>query len=360
MKLIDQQKSTIAIPSYQPTSALVEVVNQLRKATDRKIIVIDDGSGNEFDEIFETVEGFGAIVIRYQKNKGKGFAIKKVLEYQLQKFPNSAGLVTADGDGQHAISDIIQIASVLDNVENRSLILGVRNFNKETTPVKSYYGNQLTKKLFRLSTGISLADTQTGLRGIRQDIIPELLNIDGERFEYEMNVLTEIKEHDFKLKQIAIKTIYTDNNSNSHFHPLRDSYLVYKRFIKFGLSSLGSALIDILIFAILLKFIFKNGDTLALLTATILARFISGIFNFSINSKLVFQKQQGTTFKKYAVLFITQLSLSYVLLALIDKFISHPIPIKVLVDVLLFVGGYFIQKRLVFKKERFKNEKIKI
>ncbi|MDR0899965.1 MAG: bifunctional glycosyltransferase family 2/GtrA family protein [Lactobacillaceae bacterium] len=345
-------KSTIIIPSYQPSNTLITVVSNLVKVTDRQIIVVDDGSGEDYDDKFNAVENLGATVVRYPKNKGKGFALKTAFDYQLKHLPQARGAVTADGDGQHDTEDILKIARTVDMTETPELSLGVRSFDKKTTPTKSYYGNLITSKVFKLATGLKVEDTQTGLRGFPKKIIPQMLTVSGQRFEYEMNMLTDLKDLKIELKQIPIQTIYEDGNSATHFHPVRDSLLVYKRFIKFGLSSAVSSLIDVGSFALILSFMSGNHDSLALLIATILARLISGAFNFSINNKLVFKSNRKNNLINYAKLFFIQLTASYVLLQLIDTFIPHPVPVKVFVDIMLFVASYFIQKHLVFKKEK--------
>lgn len=109
-------------------------------------------------------------------------------------------------------------------------------------------------------------------------------------------------------------------------------------------------MVDIALFAVLLLTLFKGASTLSLLGASVLARFISGIFNFILNQRWVFKSQNTTgDRRRYVALFTFQMVLSAVLLQLVDTFIPHPVPVKIMVDTLIFVGSYLVQKKLVFK-----------
>ena len=71
----------------------------------------------------------------------------------------------------------------------QDLILGVRAFDQENVPAKSQFGNNLTRKVFRTLYKVDISDTQTGLRGIPTDFMKILLDVPGERFEFETRML---------------------------------------------------------------------------------------------------------------------------------------------------------------------------
>ena len=96
-------------------------------------------------------------------------------------------IVTADCDGQHKVKDIVRVAESV-RTDSRELVLGSRTFQGEV-PKKSRIGNAVSRKLFTLFTGMKVWDTQTGLRAFPASLLPWLLSIPGERFEYEQNVL---------------------------------------------------------------------------------------------------------------------------------------------------------------------------
>lgn len=344
--------AVIVIPAFEPTENFITVMMAIREVSRRPVVVVDDGSGIHFQTIFGQVAELGDVVLTHETNRGKGAALKTAIGYVQQHFPNSVGMVTADSDGQHAIDDIVHMAEVLEAGE-QGLVLGVRNFEKGQVPAKSYWGNTITSKMTKLATGLTIPDTQTGLRGLPMAILPAMANVQGERFEYEMNMLLELKSLQIKLTMIPIQTIYEGQNEGTHFHPVRDSLLVYRRFLKFGLSSLTSAGVDVLLFALLLMTVFHNASTGTLLLASVLARLVSGVVNFSLNQRWVFRSQNvAGNRRRYLILFSVQMILSAVLLQLVDTVIPHPIPVKIMVDVIIFIGSYLIQKQLVFKQRQ--------
>ena len=118
------------------------------------------------------------------------------------------------------------------------LVLGVREFAGKI-PFRSRLGNVWTRALFRLVTGISLRDTQTGLRGIPRGLFERLLGIPGDRYEYELRMLVDARFHPSPPLQVPIETVYIDGNKSSHFRPFEDTVrtqwaLLGARFSPFG------------------------------------------------------------------------------------------------------------------------------
>ena len=155
----------ILIPAYEPDEKLTDLVRRGTEAGLGTFVVVDDGSGPDKAPVFQQVEALGAHVCHHEKNRGKGAAIKTGMTYIRETFPQAAGAVTADADGQHAVEDIQALAAEVRQ-RGESLILGVRSFDTDTVPWHSRAGNRITAAIFRLLTGIQCPDTQTGLRGI--------------------------------------------------------------------------------------------------------------------------------------------------------------------------------------------------
>lgn len=179
-------KKAILIPAYEPGYQLIELVKELIK-TSIAVVVVDDGSGKCYEDIFNEIIEEGVHVIKYDNNEGKGRALKTGLLYLLEN--GFEGVITADSDGQHSVMDIIKISNELDSFPNK-LIIGVRNTTK--MPFKSRFGNDLTRLLFKVMYGVDVTDTQTGLRGM--SLSADLLSVSGERYEYEMNVLIQANQ----------------------------------------------------------------------------------------------------------------------------------------------------------------------
>jgi len=221
-------KVIILIPSYEPDEKLVSLVDNLSKE-DMDVIIVDDGSVKNYKDIFTSCKEY-AKVISYKENKGKGHALKTGLKYIKDNFKEPYIVVTMDSDGQHTIKDAKKIIKELLK-SRKGLILGKRIRN-EKTPLRSKIGNSITKFVYKITTGLDVYDTQTGLRAFSDDLIDLLLEIEGNRFEYEMNVLLKCAIEGIKIKEIEISTIYLDNNSGTHFNAIKDSYRIYKDIIK--------------------------------------------------------------------------------------------------------------------------------
>lgn len=222
----------VLIPAYQPDERLIATLRSLSEKG-FGLLVVDDGSGSEYDCIFIDA-GRYARVVRYSKNRGKGGALKQGIRCLRKCFPDCRRLITADADGQHAPSDIEKLADKLKEGKSR-FVIGSRAFVGEV-PLRSRFGNSLTRHVYALVSGVRVQDTQTGLRGFDASLFDWLLSIDGERYEYEMNVLMSAARDKIAIDELPIETIYENDNSSSHFDPVKDSIKIYKEIIKFAIS----------------------------------------------------------------------------------------------------------------------------
>lgn len=212
------KSSVILIPSYEPDELLINTVRELKEA-DFPILIVNDGSGPEFERIFDAVKN-DVQYLSYEKNHGKGYAMKYGYARLLELFPDAKFVITADGDGQHSTKDIIAVHEEME--QYNELVFGVRNFGPDV-PAKSKAGNNFSKATRSLLTKTYIADDQCGLRGFPVRYIPELLKIKGNRYEYEMNEITLFQIKQYPMITIPIETIYLDSNSRSHFRPFRDT-----------------------------------------------------------------------------------------------------------------------------------------
>ncbi len=213
-------KKIVLIPSYEPDNKLIELLKSIDKSFD--IIVVNDGSSKETNSLFEDAKKY-AHLISYETNMGKGYALKEGYKYIKDKYKEYV-VVTMDSDGQHKIEDAKKLIDyIIDN--KNDLAIGKRTWDK-TTPIRSRIGNYLTRKIYKKATGKTIYDTQSGLRAFSNNLMDYMLNIKGNRYEYEMNVLLNLK--DIKVHEIPIQTIYFNNNKGSHFKWFDDSKRVYK------------------------------------------------------------------------------------------------------------------------------------
>lgn len=218
----------VVIPSLSPEENLVDYVDDLIKNGFKNIIVVNDGSSKEYNSIFNKLSKRKAVkVLKHDVNKGKGAALKTAFSYIKKNYKKAKGVLTVDSDGQHLASDCLNIANVILKGK-RGLYLGCRDFNDPHVPFKSRCGNKLTSLLFKLLYKQSLSDTQTGLRGFLIDDLDLMIDCDGERYEYEMEMLIKACLNNLKLICVPIETVYINQNEGSHFRPLKDGLKVYK------------------------------------------------------------------------------------------------------------------------------------
>ncbi len=344
----------VVIPAYEPDDNLIKLCRELIAADITDIIVVDDGSGEDYASIFELTDTIsGCTVLHHSVNQGKGKALKTAFEFLLAD-ASVIGCVTADSDGQHTVTDITRCIEQLKKTPDK-LVMGCRQFDGDNIPRKSKFGNTLTCKVCGFMCGVHVSDTQTGLRAIPADFMRHLLTTPGNRFEFETNMLVETRGL-VEIVEIPIETIYdSKDNHKTHFRAVRDSIRIYsifgRIFLKYLASSLSSSLIDMTLFAILCHFL--RGNTIAYITiATVIARIVSATYNYLINYTFVFKSsnKRTTTFVKYAGLAIVQMCAS-ALLVNIGVLLLSGVPevsVKIVVDIILFFISYKIQQIFVF------------
>lgn len=347
----------VIIPSLNPDGKLVEVVDSLVGAGFDDIIVVNDGSDRGHMKPFDKISQYKQCkVLNHDVNKGKGRALKTAFEYCIANREGLAGVVTVDGDNQHKAKDILNCCQKMLKSCDK-VVLGVRDFSGEHVPPKSRYGNNITSFVFRFVCGIKISDTQTGLRAIPYKYLPVMCRISGERFEYETNMLLEMKKQQIEMVEVPIETVYIEENASTHFHPIRDSFKIYAVILKYLLGSLASFLIDISIFTAV-NFLLLNvmEVSVRIFAATLTARAVSSAFNYCYNRKAVFEHRGrvASSVLRYYTLCVVQLCMSYGMVYFITEILSlRPVlttVAKVAVDTILFIISFQIQRIWVFKR----------
>lgn len=224
-------KCIVIIPALNPDQMLLPYVKELSKFAFSQIIVVNDGSDPSHLPIFAELEKYGCVILTHQQNLGKGQALKTAFRYVLENTGEDVhGVITVDADGQHAIKDVCNIAEMLMKNPDH-LVLGSRHFDEENVPVRSMLGNKLTSFAFYLLFGRNLADTQTGLRGISKKHLAWMIQLKGDRYEYEMNMLINAIKRNIVVQEHKIETIYFDRNASSYYKTVVDSLKILRRII---------------------------------------------------------------------------------------------------------------------------------
>lgn len=346
------------IPAYEPPESFAEYAAQVLRTTDA-LVVVNDGSGKEYDAVFEKIKMLdGASVLSYDKNMGKGYALKHAFSYCLTRFAAEDIIVTADSDGQHTVSDV---AAVCDAAAQHSdaCILGVRDFTQPNVPARSRAGNKQTLRLLRLLFSLELTDSQTGLRAFTVKTAQAFLSIGGNRFEYETGMLIYAKRNHIPIQEVPIQTVYQENHT-SHFKTFRDSCRIIGVMLRYLSGSMISGLLaticDLGIFSLLTYVIFPEVSPIYTLIATVCGKIVSSLINFGINCKYVFHGKTKQAIVRFYIVWLGQLLLSYGNVYLFGYGLGgHLTLMKLIGDCVLALITYKLQCNWVYEAPKTKN-----
>lgn len=381
------KRTYIIIPALEPESGLCRQIRELQEKIPSQVVVIDDGSGRDYREIFDRIEKMaGCIVLHHGENRGKGQALKTGFRYVRESAGKACRVLCLDCDGQHLPQDGVRLLRTAEKHPD-TLVLGVRDFSGKEVPWKSRLGNRISSVLFRVFSGIYLADTQTGFRAFDGMLLDQMLEIPGDRFEYETRVLFACAEQGIPVRTEKIETVYLNENAGTHFRSVQDSLRVTGALFggpgRFVFTSLLCALLDLFLFwlfdetfthirsASLLSRFFgpgQQGQFRQIAAATVIARVLSAAVNFILNRNWVFRREvkgrkqrkdhcRSSGKKKEAVRYlilcvgITAVS-AFSVYAVSEFFHIKPTAAKLLCDGILFIFSYQAQKRWVFQKRR--------
>lgn len=361
-----RHKYIALIPAFEPDERILRLADELiKKGFD--ILVVDDGSGPSYRELFNDLSQ-RAIVLTHSNNLGKGAALRTGLRF-INKYMaytesiltpsgamtvsgGDAVIVTVDADGQHLPDDVTRVAEIAA-VRRDALVLGSRALDTEV-PVRSRIGNTVTRHVYSAATGVRVHDTQTGLRAFHRSLIPRLLEIEGDRYEYEINMLMQLAAEGVPIIEERIETVYEDNNSGSHFRTIRDSVRVYKEILKFSASSLASFAIDYGMYALLLAVTGAAGVANGAVISNIGARLVSASANYTMNKKLVFKSRTGfaRSAAQYFVLAAFILAGNTIVLStLIGTVGVNSLVAKLLTEALFFTISWTVQRYIIFHSD---------
>ena len=204
------------MPTYNNAKTLAPLLDDLQKFG-AYIIVVNDGSTDETQEILDRFTGIHSI--SYLPNKGKGIALRRGFRAAVNQGYQYA--ISIDSDGQHFARDI---PAFLDCLEKNpgALIVGARNMNQSSVPGKSSFGHRFSNFWFRVETGIRLPDTQSGFRLYPVRRLQSMSFI-TRRFEFEIEVLVISAWEGIPVISVPVSVYYAPPGERvSHFRPFAD------------------------------------------------------------------------------------------------------------------------------------------
>lgn len=352
---------SLIVPAYEPDDKLLAALPLLEEAGFSDIIVVNDGSSSACDKIFEKAKGFSTVtLLSHEQNRGKGAALKTAYKYILESRPSSLGAVCVDSDGQHLPKDVLACTKEMMTGEPH-IVLGCRDFTLPFVPERSRKGNNITRNVFKKFFKMDVSDTQTGLRAVPSAFYNDMLETEGDRYEYENNMLITMKDNKIPYSEVSIETVYIEENKSSHFRPVRDSlriyYHLFSKTIKYTLSSLFCVILENIVQMFLHDTLNFQNMFVNELVDFLPARLISSIVNYFLNAKLVFKKQNSHSVVRYYALWAVQAVITYLctigaetLLGRHEGFVYFLIITAI--KTAIFFASYFIQKKWVFEKSK--------
>ena len=205
------------IPTYNNIATAADVVR--RALNYLPVIVVVDGATDGTLESIEAINDERLTIVSYEKNRGKGFALKTGLKKAGEM--GYTHVVTLDSDGQHFPEDIPLMLRA-SKIRPEALIVGSRNLKHDNMPGKNTFANKFSNFWFFVQTLTYLPDTQTGFR------VYPLQRLSGVRFmtnryEAELLLLVFTTWANVSVVSVPIRVYYPPQNQRvSYFRPAKD------------------------------------------------------------------------------------------------------------------------------------------
>ena len=217
---VDFLKVCVIIPTYNNAATLAAVIEDVALYCDH-IIVVNDGST---DNTVEIVKQYAAVhLISYSKNIGKGWALRRAFSYALDKGYKYG--ITIDSDGQHFAKDLPAFVNKVEESPN-AIIIGARNMDQSSVPGGSSFGNKFSNFWFKVETGISSPDTQSGFRLYPLEPLKKMRFI-TRKYEFEIEVLVRAAWKGVDVVSVPVTVYYAPAAERvSHFRPFKDFFRI--------------------------------------------------------------------------------------------------------------------------------------
>lgn len=208
------------IPVFNNKDTVRDVVMACRSLLEH-VVVVDDGSTDT--DISAFFSDSDVVVLRHEKNQGKGQAIITALKFIEHK--SGRFIITIDADGQHYPEDIEKFIPLLQDDET-SIIVGCRKFNVKNIPGKSRFGRKFANFWLRVETGVSIDDCQSGFRAYPVRYLAQM-KLNGSHYDFETEILARAIWAGLKLKTVEIDVWYPEPQFRiSSFKPFIDNFRI--------------------------------------------------------------------------------------------------------------------------------------
>ena len=224
---VHQSRVVAIVPCFNAGDRVVPVVEGVLQHLDR-VIVVDDGCT---DGCLDGLPESGVERVEHGVNQGKGHAILSGIAHALAD-PAVEVICLLDADGQHNPDELPNLVQS-QAAHEADLVIGSRVFDGKKVPLRSRFGNKVTVMVTSTLVGRRLPDTQSGYRLLSRAFATAVRDeVQGGRYETEMEIIVKAIREGYAIHPEPITTIYEAGNASSHFHKLRDSFLIYRRLLQ--------------------------------------------------------------------------------------------------------------------------------
>jgi glycosyltransferase involved in cell wall biosynthesis len=216
------------IPALNEAGTIREVVDGVRPHV-RSAVVVDDGSA---DETSALAEAAGAVVLRHERTRGKGQAVRTGLHHILTQL-SADYVLTLDGDMQHRPDEAPRfIAAAVET--GADLVVGVRHFERSSMPSSRYHANVIGSRALSSFVGVPLEDTQCGYRLFHVGLLKRM-RLRATGYDIETEMLIRAGRLGGRIAQVPVSAVY--GAGRSKLRPVRDTTrtcfrAVYYRYIE--------------------------------------------------------------------------------------------------------------------------------
>jgi len=195
------EKIFVVIPAFNEEKVIAKVIKNIQAAGFSNIIVVDDGSS---DQTFAQINCLkNVIALKHFINRGKGAAVKTGIE--AAKLLGAQTVITMDGDGQHNPQDAQKMLTYLKKYD---VVLGSRLQSPKGMPWHKILANYIGNFFVWLVYGLWVTDSQSGFRAYNSKAL-QLIQTKTDRYEYDSEIIREIKRNNLLYIEIPIEVIYT-------------------------------------------------------------------------------------------------------------------------------------------------------
>lgn len=205
----------VVIPALNEERA-IRAVAQDALAHCGKIIIVDDGSS---DRTGAVIADLAVECIRHAQPLGKARALQDGFRRALEL--GASGVLTMDGDGQHAAADLPRLLAAAAKYPQH-IVIGARLRGRDATPGKNRFGNQQADFFVSWACGYRVVDSQSGQRYYPRAVVELALQMPNGGFVFESEILIEAARRGIRTVSVPIIARYDDDRRASHFRPLRD------------------------------------------------------------------------------------------------------------------------------------------